>query len=403
MKKQELSELLLKWYNAHGRTLPWRVKGGAHPDPYVVLVSEFMLQQTTVKTVLDYFPEFLKRFPTAESLAAADLEEVYRYWQGLGYYTRARSLYATAQTVVNEFGGKFPQNREEVLKLKGIGAYTAASFLALAFNLPETVVDGNVIRIILPAAPFDRPGCGNRKPHPRKSGRPHRSKASGRLRFGDHGSGRHGLHAEKSPMPALSLAARMLVPRPAGTRTDTQPHQTGQKGKKRQRLPDIQCQRRNFDPQTFGKKGCISGLYEFPWTDEGSLPFDGLNDTGLNVFHVFTHIRLNLEIYVLHINSDIPPVADGFFTAIEKLSDYPFSTLMKKVCAKALPAAAAAPANPGQKSEKGSYKNSVGRSRRRKNTGITLPARRLLLQIRANNINHFKTQILSQKLRKSVD
>ena len=126
MKKQELSELLLKWYNAHGRTLPWRVKGGAHPDPYVVLVSEFMLQQTTVKTVLDYFPEFLKRFPTAESLAAADLEEVYRYWQGLGYYTRARSLYATAQTVVNEFGGKFPQNREEVLKLKGIGAYTAA-------------------------------------------------------------------------------------------------------------------------------------------------------------------------------------------------------------------------------------------------------------------------------------
>lgn len=82
MKKQELSELLLKWYNAHGRTLPWRVKGGAHPDPYVVLVSEFMLQQTTVKTVLDYFPGFLKRFPTAESLAAADLEEVYRYWQG---------------------------------------------------------------------------------------------------------------------------------------------------------------------------------------------------------------------------------------------------------------------------------------------------------------------------------
>ena len=118
MKKQELSELLLKWYNAHGRTLPWRVKGGAHPDPYVVLVSEFMLQQTTVKTVLDYFPGFLKRFPTAESLAAADLEEVYRYWQGLGYYTRARSLYATAQTVVNEFDGKFPQNREEVLKLK---------------------------------------------------------------------------------------------------------------------------------------------------------------------------------------------------------------------------------------------------------------------------------------------
>ena len=100
------------------------------------------------------------------------------------------------------------------------------------------------------------------------------------------------------------------------------------------------------------EKGLLSGLYEFPWTDEGSLPFDGLNDTGLNVFHVFTHICLNLEIYVLHINSDIPPVADGFFTAIEKLSDYPFSTLMKKVCAKALPAAAAAPAKPVKSQKK---------------------------------------------------
>lgn len=205
-----------------------------------------MLQQTTVKTVLDYFPGFLKRFPTAESLAAADLEEVYRYWQGLGYYTRARSLYATAQTVVNEFDGKFPQNREEVLKLKGIGAYTAASFLALAFNLPETVVDGNVIRIICRLHHLTAPVAEIENLIREKAARPHRSKASGRLRFGDHGSGRHGLHAEKSPMPALSLAARMLVPRPAGTRTDTQPRQTGQKGKKRQRLPGYSMPKEKF-------------------------------------------------------------------------------------------------------------------------------------------------------------
>lgn len=144
----DLSKLLLSWYDKNGRRLPWRVRGGAHPDPYVILVSELMLQQTTVKTVIPYFRRFMERFPTVQSLAEAPLEEVYFYWQGLGYYTRARSLHATAGIIVSQYGGKFPQTRQEVLKLKGIGNYTVASFLALAFNQPETVVDGNVIRII---------------------------------------------------------------------------------------------------------------------------------------------------------------------------------------------------------------------------------------------------------------
>lgn len=144
----DLSKLLLNWYDKNGRRLPWRVRGGAHPDPYVILVSELMLQQTTVKTVIPYFQRFMERFPTVQSLAEAPLEEVYFYWQGLGYYTRARSLHATAGIIVSQYGGKFPQTRQEVLKLKGIGSYTVASFLALAFNQPETVVDGNVIRII---------------------------------------------------------------------------------------------------------------------------------------------------------------------------------------------------------------------------------------------------------------
>ena len=89
MKK--ISDLLLEWYQTYGRDLPWRVKGGAHPDPYVILVSEFMLQQTTVKTVIPYFARFMERFPNIETLANATEEEVYAYWQGLGYYTRAKS------------------------------------------------------------------------------------------------------------------------------------------------------------------------------------------------------------------------------------------------------------------------------------------------------------------------
>lgn len=124
----DLSQELLNWYAKNGRELPWRVKGGAHPDPYVILVSEFMLQQTTVKTVIPYFHKFMQRFPTVQSLAAASQEEIYRLWQGLGYYTRARSLYATAKMIVDHWGGVFPQTRAEVLKLKGIGDYTASSF-----------------------------------------------------------------------------------------------------------------------------------------------------------------------------------------------------------------------------------------------------------------------------------
>lgn len=141
-----MSTLLLDWFSLNGRSLPWRVKGGAHPDPYVVLVSEFMLQQTTVKTVIPYFERFMRRFPTIKALAEAKPEEIYACWQGLGYYSRARSLHTTAQTIAKR--GSFPQNREEALKLKGIGAYTAASFAALALNQPETVIDGNVTRII---------------------------------------------------------------------------------------------------------------------------------------------------------------------------------------------------------------------------------------------------------------
>ena len=148
MKESNLANLLLLWYGKHGRVLPWRVRGGAHPDPYVVLVSEFMLQQTTVKTVIPYFYRFMERFPTIFDLAQASLEDIYALWQGLGYYTRARSLYTTAKMIVEDFKGEFPQNRVDVLKLKGMGPYTVASFLALAFDEPETVVDGNVMRIM---------------------------------------------------------------------------------------------------------------------------------------------------------------------------------------------------------------------------------------------------------------
>ncbi len=157
MLQKNLADLLLAWYKENGRDLPWRYKGGAHPNPYVVLVSEFMLQQTTVTTVIPYFHRFMERFPTVYDLAKATDEEVYQLWQGLGYYTRARSLHASAKMIVDDFNGIFPHMREDVLKLKGIGTYTVASFLALAFNQPETVIDGNVMRIMARLYHLTRP------------------------------------------------------------------------------------------------------------------------------------------------------------------------------------------------------------------------------------------------------
>ncbi|MBR4926921.1 MAG: A/G-specific adenine glycosylase, partial [Alphaproteobacteria bacterium] len=143
-----LSELLLKWYQKNGRYLPWRVKGRAHHDAYAVWVSEIMLQQTTVKTVLDYFDRWMTRFPTLSDLAGADIQDVLLMWQGLGYYTRAKKMHECAKVLVEKYDGQFPSNRSELLKLPGIGPYTASSICAFAFNLPETVVDGNVIRVI---------------------------------------------------------------------------------------------------------------------------------------------------------------------------------------------------------------------------------------------------------------
>jgi len=148
--KDSLSVLplkLLEWYDACGRDLPWRTRG-AHPNPYFVWVSEIMLQQTTVKTVIPYFHRFLKKFPDICALANADIEDVLFIWQGLGYYARAKKMHECAQFLVKNNGGVFPDAYDDLLKLPGIGPYTAASISSLAFDKPEAVVDGNVVRVI---------------------------------------------------------------------------------------------------------------------------------------------------------------------------------------------------------------------------------------------------------------
>src|SRR5881628_3600996 len=135
---------LLAWYARHRRSLPWRGVG----DPYAVLVSEIMLQQTQVARVLDYYPRFLARYPTLEDLAAAPADAVRESWNGLGYYARARHLHAAARQVVDRLDGRLPRTQEALLKLPGVGRYTAGAVASLAFGADVPAVDTNAARVL---------------------------------------------------------------------------------------------------------------------------------------------------------------------------------------------------------------------------------------------------------------
>jgi len=138
------SKLLIDWYNANKRSLPWREAN----DAYKIWLSEIIMQQTRIEQGTSYYLKFVEHFPTVQDLAHAAEEEVLMLWQGLGYYSRARNLHATAKQIVNEFGGKFPQTIEQLQTLKGIGEYTAAAIASFAFNLPHPTIDGNVQRVL---------------------------------------------------------------------------------------------------------------------------------------------------------------------------------------------------------------------------------------------------------------
>jgi A/G-specific adenine glycosylase len=143
-KLQKLVPLLLDWFSVNARDLPWRRTS----DPYAVWISEIMLQQTQVKTVIPFWNRWMKELPTIEAAAKALSDKIHKLWEGLGYYTRVRNLQKAAQAIVARHDGKFPANFDEVLALPGIGRYTAGAICSIAFNQPTPILDGNVIRVL---------------------------------------------------------------------------------------------------------------------------------------------------------------------------------------------------------------------------------------------------------------
>ena len=148
MKNSNIPNKILYWYDKNKRNLPWRKKTTTKNREYFTLVSEFMLQQTQVKTVIPYFISFIKNFPNLKSLANAKEERVLKNWEGLGYYSRARNLKKTANKLINDFESKLPEDIEALMSLPGIGEYTSRSILAIAHNKPYIPMDGNVERIL---------------------------------------------------------------------------------------------------------------------------------------------------------------------------------------------------------------------------------------------------------------
>lgn len=326
----DLSHLLLSWFRQNGRKLPWRVVGGAHFDPYAVWISEIMLQQTTVKTVYDYFIRWMERFPTIQDLAKADLQDVLLMWQGLGYYTRAKKIYECAGVLMDKYHGKIPPNRDELLKLPGIGPYTASSICCFAFNMPETVVDGNVIRVLA------------------------------RVYGLTHAVSKEEIYALAVPLTPkdagadyasaiMDLGATVCLPEnPKCDECPWKQHciarQKGiadqipliRKPEKKERhgiLWLVQNSPGAYYIRKRAGKGLLSGLYEFPWVYREEKPPYPIKEKSLGqITHIFTHFKLVLDVYSCQ--TDDRQNDGGFFVPSDEFQNYPFPKLMLKVIQK---------------------------------------------------------------------
>ena len=342
-KAKTLSKKLLRWYDQHRRRLPWRAEAGDVADPYHVLVSELMLQQTTVATVTGRFAPFLQRFPNLETLAAATEADVLHAWQGLGYYRRARALHATARDVMERHQGRLPMSLDALLALPGIGDYTAKAIASIAFGQAVMPVDGNGVRVLSRAFAIETP----------------MPKAANEVRA-------LAMAFEPAERPADLAQAIMdlgaMVCRPKQPACESCPWQENCQGRLAgiaQALPKRAPKAKRPVRQgvafllsrpdgaiLFRKrppKGLLGGLHELPTSDWLPPPMD--RDAAVAaapaqltwhfyerpVRHVFTHFTLELDL--AEAETDEPP--EGLWQSRNALDELALPTLVKKLLKRA--------------------------------------------------------------------
>ncbi|NVJ96735.1 MAG: A/G-specific adenine glycosylase [Alphaproteobacteria bacterium] len=339
------AEKLLSWYDRNRRALPWRAEPGVKADPYHVWLSEIMLQQTTVATVKSYFSRFLERWPTVEELAAAAQEDVLKEWAGLGYYARARNLHACAQKVAREHGGIFPANEIELKALPGIGDYTGAAIAAIAFDIPATVVDGNVERVVSRQFRVEEALPGAKKPI-----KAHTADITPHERAGDFAQAMMDLgSAVCTPKNPKCLLCPIRAECQANRAGDAErfPIKAPKKIKPVRRAISfwlehdghVLLERR--PPK--GLLGGMPGLFSTPWearddfpgkeewlqhrpSEDYWKPVDGLAK------HTFTHFHLETRLMAAKANQKYN-VEDGFWHPIDALEEVGLPTVFTKIAA----------------------------------------------------------------------
>jgi A/G-specific adenine glycosylase len=338
---------LLAWYDRHRRDLPWRAKAGEAADPYRVWLSEIMLQQTRVETVVRYYEKFLARFPAVEKLAKAPLGDVLKTWAGLGYYARARNLHACARVVAKEYGGKFPDTEEGLRGLPGIGGYTAAAIAAIAFGKKAAPMDGNIERVIARLFKAETP---------LPAAKPELQTLAASLvpakRAGDFAQAMMDLGSmvctPKNPScllcPWNDVCAAHLEGEP-----ENYPRRVPKAEGKLRRGAAFVVLREDGAVllRRRPRRGLLGGMSEVPNT-EWSAGFNERSAAGAAplkakwqrkpgyVRHVFTHFPLELSVYVAKLSESTAAPKGARFAKLAKLDNEALPSLMRKVIAHAL-------------------------------------------------------------------
>lgn len=326
---------LLAWYDACGRELPWRVRGGP-ADPYRVWLSEVMLQQTTVAAVAPYFAAFTKRWPSVAALAAADEAEVMAAWAGLGYYSRARNLHACARAVA-ESG--FPADEAALRQLPGIGAYTAAAIAAIAFGAKAAPVDANIERVVARLFAIDAPLPGARRAIAAAA-----ATLTPETRAGDFAQGLMDLgRAICTPRAPKCLACPLrencagfaqgsAADLPRKAERPPRPERYGTAFVARRADGAVLLRRRP-------PRGLLGGMDEVPSTEWGAKgapatpPWPGDWQAAGSIMHTFTHFRLHLAVARAEMAA---PAPDGMrWVGADALAEQALPTVMRKVLAAA--------------------------------------------------------------------